>query len=211
MRNSRSNGGSLERIIVPLVGAALCMALLSNSKAAGDTSLAERFVGQAVSVSGPETAGRIDIYISQWSSDAELQRLREPLQHGDAPTLLSLLHQRQRRAGVLLMPGVQAHGARARTRTPRNLLFARAVDTPAGRQVVAIADEHLGVGESRLDARKSIAEFNLIDIRFDRDGNGVGKIGSAEHVAFNPATQMLEVKDFPTHPARLVDVRVERP
>ena len=202
---------TFQRVAAPAVGAALCMALMPNANAAPNASLAEQLVAQAVSVSGSERAGRIEIYIEQWSSDAELDRLREPLQHADADRLLSLLHSHRRRVGVVLTPGVQGHGARARTQTRHNLLFARAVQTAAGRQVIAIADEHLGVGELPLDARKWTPEFNLIDIRFSADGTGVGKVVSAADVAFSPKTGMLEAKDFGKHPARLVDVRTEKP
>jgi hypothetical protein len=211
MTNNPATAMIFQRIVAPLVVAAVCMTLMPSARAAPTVSLVEQFAAQAVSVSGSERAGRIDIYIEQWSSDPELERLREPLQRGDIVKLLSLLQQHRRRVGVILMPGVQLHGGRSRTRTPRNLLFARAVTTPAGRQVIAIADEHLGLGEPPLEARKSRSEFNLLDIRFGPDGNGIGKVVSAESVAFNPRTGMLEVKDYTTHPARLVDVRTEKP
>ena len=38
--------------------------------------------------------------------------------------LLAALHRQPTRVGVVLLPGVQAHGARVRTQTPRHLLFA---------------------------------------------------------------------------------------
>lgn len=208
-----------HRIISPLIGLALCMALMPSMKgvartttAAGPTTnLAEQFTGEALGVSDGERAGRIQIYISQWSSDAEVQRLREPLEHADADSLLSMLHDQHRRAGVVLMPGIQAHGTRSRTPIPRNLLFARQIMTPSGRQIIAIADEHLGLGELPLEAYKDVQEFNLLDIRFGPDGNGVGKIVSSAEIAFSAKTGMIEVKDFSNHPSRLIDVRAQKP
>jgi hypothetical protein len=113
--------------------------------------------------------------------------------------------------GVVLMPGVQAHGERVRTRTPKNLLFAREIVTPAGRQVIAVSDEHLGLGETALDARKEIQELNLLDIRFGPDGQGVGKVGGANDVVYSPVTKVLEVKNYAIQPPRLIDVRSEKP
>src|SRR5205814_7348631 len=61
--------------------------------------------------------------LSDWSSDVCSSHLQHP------------------RIGVVLMPGIQAHGTRSRTPIPRNLLFAREIMTTSGRQVIAIADE----------------------------------------------------------------------
>jgi len=171
-----------HRIISPLIGLAVCMALMPSMKgvartttAAGPTTnLAEQFTGEALGASDGERAGRIQIYISQWSSDAEVQRLREPFERADAGSLLSMLHDQHRRAGVVLMPGIQAHGTRSRT-------------------------------------HKDVQEFNLLDIRFGLDGNGVGKIVSSADIAFSAKTGMIEVKDFSNHPSRLIDVRAQKP
>jgi hypothetical protein len=77
--------------------------------------------------------------------------------------------------------------------------------------VILASDEHLALGETRLEARKEIYEFNLMDIRFGPDGTGVAKVAGAGDVAFNPATKALEVKNYATQPVRLVDVRFEKP
>jgi hypothetical protein len=207
-----------HRIISPLVGLALCMALMPSIRGAAHstgtaptTNIAEQFSGESLSVTDGERNGPVDIIIAKWSSDADVARLSESLQKADGESLLALLHDQHPRIGVVLMPGVGAHGARARTRTPRNVLFARDVKTPSGRQVIVIADEHLGLGESRLDARQSVPEFNLIDIRFGPDGRGVGKVVSAADMTYNAKTGMVEVKDFSTRPARLIDVLAQKP
>jgi hypothetical protein len=207
-----------HRIISPLVGLALCMALMPSIRGAAHstgtaptTNIAEQFSGESLSVTDGERNGPVDIIIAKWSSDADVARLSESLQKADSESLLALLHDQHPRIGVVLMPGVGAHGARARTRTPRNVLFARDVKTPSGRQVIVIADEHLGLGESRLDARQSVPEFNLIDIRFGPDGRGVGKVVSAADMTYNAKTGMVEVKDFSTRPARLIDVLAQKP
>jgi hypothetical protein len=216
---SNSTVSEYHRIISPLIGLALCMALMPSIKGAdhattaatpSTTNIAEQFTGEALSVSDSERAGRIQIIIAKWSSDDEVKRLSEPLRNADGESLLAMLHDQHPRIGVVLMPGVQAHGIRARTPTPRNLLFVREIMTPSGRQIIAIADEHLGLGEPPLEARNQVPEFNLLDIRFGPDGKGIGKVVSAADIAFNPKTGMVEVKDFSTRPARLIDVRAEK-
>jgi hypothetical protein len=216
MATHNSTVSDYHRIISPLIGLALCMALMPSIKgadhattAAQGTNIAETFVGEQLAVTDAERAGRIQIIIAKWSSDDEIKRLSEPLQKADAETLLQMLHDQHPRIGVVLMPGVQAHGVRARTPTPRNILFARDVKTATGRQIIVIADEHLGLGEPPIEARKQTPEFNVLDIRFGPDGKGVAKVASAADIAFNPKTGLVEVKDFSTAPARVVDVQTQ--
>lgn len=196
------------RRLLPLFAGVLCVAFMPHL-AARTTSLAERFTAQSMSVSSADRTGPIEILIEEWSSDAELTRLRDALQTVDTAKVIDLLHQQKRRVGVVLLPGVGGHGARARTQTPHNLVFARAIETPSGRHVIAIADEHLGLGEPPLDARKQTPEFNLIDIRFGKDGVGVGKVITAKDVMFSAETKMLQAKDYAGQPVRLTDVKSE--
>jgi hypothetical protein len=190
-----------------LVAALSSLAAIGPAGAARRTEFPAQFVARAVSVSGSEDAGHVDIYVERWSTDEELDELLGTLAKGGPGGLRTALERQRRRAGVLLMPGVQAHGERARTRTPKNLWFAREVVTPAGRQVILASYERLGLGESRLDARKKGSEFSLMDIRFGPDGTGVGKVAAAGDVVYNPRTKSLELKGFDTKPARLVDVK----
>ena len=215
---NKSTVSEYHRIISPLVGLALCMALMPSIKGAdhttatsSTTNITEQFSGESLSVTDGARNGPVDIIISKWSSDADIALIGEWLQKADGEEMLPLLYEQHPTIGVVLMPGVGAHGARARTRTPRSLLFARDVKTPAGRQVIAIVGEHLGIGESRLDARKDTPEFNLIDIRFGPEGKGVAKIATAGDIAYNPKTGLVEAKDFSSRPARVIDVRAEKP
>jgi hypothetical protein len=189
-----------------LVGAIAGLAMLGSADAARRTEFPARFAARAVSVSGTEDAGRIDIYVERWSTDAEYAELLEKLEKGRPGELLALLERQPLRAGVVLMPGVQAHGDRARTRTPKNLKFAREIVTPAGRQVLLASDEHLGLGESQLEARQERYEFSLLDIRLGPDGTGIGKVGAARDVVYDAKRKALSLKDDDRRPARLVHV-----
>jgi hypothetical protein len=207
-------GVSFRSILAPIFGAALCLAAMPHPGAAERTgAILEQFVGRAVGGVGSasEDAGRIDIYIHRWSTDEELDSLRGTLAERTPGAVLLPLQNLLRRAGVVLMPGVQGLGARSRTRTPKNLLFAREVVTPTGRRVIAASDEHLGLGERRREARREIDEFTLLDIRFGPDGTGIGKLATADDVAYDPVTKTLEVKDYASQPVRLIDVKSEKP
>src|SRR5712691_1046354 len=215
---NKSSVSEYHRIISPLVGLALCMALMPSIKGADHattavpltTNIAEQFTGEQLSVSDSERAGRVQIIIAKWSSDDEVKRLSEPLRNADGESLLAMLHDQHPRIGVVLMPGIQAHGERSRTQIPRNLLFAREIMTTSGRQVIAIADEHLGLGEPPLEAHKAVPQFNVLDIRVGPDGKGVGKVLSAGDIAFSPKSGLIEAKDFAAQPPRLIDVLAQK-
>ena len=94
--------------------------------------------------------------------------------------------------------------------TPKNLLFARESISKVGRQLVFVADQHVGFGEAPIYSRAELQEFNLLDIRIGPDGKGVGKVAGADNVTYNEHTKMFEMKDYGKAPARLVDVHVEK-
>lgn len=203
------NEMSFRTILAPIIGAVLCFAVSPLAGMAGRAPVLEQFAGRAVGVSGTEDTGPIGIYIERWSSDEELDGLAGALMRGETSRLLQVLQQQRRRAGVLLLPGVQGRGSRVRERTPKNLLFAREINTPGGRRLIVASDQHLGLGESQLEARKEAYEFNVIDIRFGPDGTGIGKVATAAEVVYDPATKGLQVKDYATKPARLVKVKAD--
>lgn len=167
-----------------------------------------RFTGMAVDASGPKTenVGRIEIALERWSSDANASKLETAIAGGPAAMLMAIKTVGQA-AGILMSPGVQGSGARARLRRNHAVLFAREATTPAGRRLVLATDEHLGFAEPGRDrVRSEHNEFTLVDIRFGSDGKGVGKIGQAAQVGYNRQAGMFELRDFDTLPVSLVDV-----
>src|ERR1700748_2155705 len=87
-----------------LLGAVSCLAMTTplacaapqvqapkHVGAAGRTEFPAQFVARAISVSGPESAGRIDIYVERWSTDEELARLLGTLEEGGPGELLTVL------------------------------------------------------------------------------------------------------------------------
>jgi hypothetical protein len=204
---------SLRPIVASLFAIAVCFVLSPRTDAAKPTrTFAEQLVATAVSApdAGGVIGGRIDITIERWSTDVERESLRRALGDKSPAALLAGLGKVWRRAGVVQLPGAQGVGARARTRRVRNLKFAQEIKTPTGRQVIVVADQHLGFGELGRDFESSQPEFALVDIRFGSDGKGVGKLAPAAKVTFNTRTHMLEVADYSSQPVRLSNVRSEK-
>jgi hypothetical protein len=202
--------GSFRLLVAALASAAACVALSPHAVAARTSGALERIVGRAVDVEDPTQATKpIDILIERWSTAEDVETLSETLRRGPE-ALLPALQKTRRPVGVLLTPGIMAAGARALERRAQNLLFARDIMTPSGRQLILVADEHLWLGEKpgrRLENR----ELTLVDIRFTQDGIGIGKVAPAGKVAYNKQTKIIEVGNFTAQPLRLIDVRSERP
>jgi len=193
--------------VVCAVVAALCVAAGSAPRAEkrGEPAFTH-FVARAP-VGGERGEGsRIDIIIERWSSDAERDEMRTAFTTKGAGSLLATLHGIGRPAGVMLIPGVPAAGARARLRHPINLYFARQITTPTGRQIVAATDHYLALDEPTVKWPSEV-EFSLLDIRFTAGGTGVGKVAAGAELAYNSKTRTIEVGNYATRPARLIEVR----
>jgi len=203
---------TLRPILATAVAAIACLAVSPRPDAAVSAGpVVERLVATALNMTGgvPEPAGRIDIVIERWSTDAERENLlRTTIDSGPA-RLLDALHMVRRRAGFVLSPGLQGLGARARTRRARNFQFAHEIKTPAGRQVVIATDQHLGFGDPALSALPSDYEFTLIDIRFGPDGVGVGKLAPETKVSYNKEKKAIELENYGTLPEQLSGVTSE--
>ena len=203
--------GSLRPVLTALVAVAACIAVSPRTDAAATPAPVERFDARAQSLSDPgAAAGPISIMIQQWSTDAEFDNLREMLIQGGPDALLPALQKVWRPNGLVLIPGIQGAGARARTPRPKEVRFARETRTAAGRQVIVATDQALAFGEPT-KTWPSDYEFTLLDIRFGLDGKGIGKIATPDKVVYNKETHTIELENFASQPVRLKDVRSDKP
>jgi hypothetical protein len=94
----------------------------------------------------------------------------------------------------------------------RNIELLRFSDVTlaAPERVVASPGSQSRLGE-KAGRRLESDEFMLVDIRFGRDGTGIGKVATADNVVYNAATKLLEVKNYAAAPMRLIEVRSEKP
>ena len=198
-------------ILALAFAAAVCLAVSPRSGAVENVVPFERFVARAPSDSDPAATSRIEIMIERWSTDEERDNLRETLLQRGPDALLAALQKVLRRpVGVVVIPGIPGAGARVRTRQARNVLFARDVETPKGRQVIIATDQYLAFGEPT-KTWPSDYKFTLLDIRFGPDGKGVGKLAPPGKVVYNKETKIIELENYAAQPERLTEVRSERP
>src|SRR6266850_2951663 len=199
----------VRTVVATVFAAAACLAVSARPGAATKDTPIDRFVAMAPDSSDPGSASRIDIFIERWSSEQEQDNLREMLTRQGPGGLLLGLQNLPLRTGTVLTPGVGGgRGPRVFDRRPRNLWFARRIDTKEGRRLIIATDRELAFGEPELKWSKDF-QFTLLDIRFGLDGKGIGKVASASDVAYNKHTKTFEVANFASHPSSLVDVRQE--
>jgi len=170
----------------------------------------ERFVAKAASESDPAATSRIEIMIQHWSTDQERDNLVEALVNRGPDALLPAIQKVLKRpAGVVVIQGIPGAGARVRTRQARDVVFARSIETPKGRQVILATDRALSFGEPTKDWSADYA-FALLDIRFGPDGAGVGKLAPPAKVVYNKETKTIELDNYVAQPVRLTDVRSDK-
>jgi hypothetical protein len=189
------------------VALAACVALAPQSITAEIPQPVEHLVGRSLDTSGTY-AGPIDIVIGRWSTQEEFESVRKPIMSKNGPAaVLALLEKVRVHNGSVLTPGIQGTGERALQRRSWIIDFAREVDTPAGRRIVVASQDHLPIGEFPRDAARGTEHrVDVLEIRLDRNGNGVGKLADASKVVFNKSLKIIEIKTFDAEPVCLTNV-----
>ena len=199
---------SFRSVVACAVVAAVSLVVQAHPGAAQRVPPIERFEGNAMDTTGPtaKKAGRIEIAIEKWSTPADEENVRKAID-GGSEALLTALKNMSSAVGLLISPGVQGTGTRARDRRRQPLLFAREIKTAKGRRVILATDEQVEfAGGMRERARPNKNEFTFVDIRFDGDGKGIGKLGPASRLTYNKTTKTIELSDFDKAAPDLIDV-----
>jgi hypothetical protein len=203
------NDVRLRTIFAALCAAAACLSLGSTPNAAPTSPIIAHFAAKAPYDGDSGSPARIDIMIERWSTDKELENLHGALTKNGTDGLLPVLQSMRPRVGVVLVPGIQASGARVRLRRPFNVYFARENKTSKGTQVILGVDHYLAFGQRTADWSEDF-EFSLVDIRLGPDGSGVGQIARAKNVTYNKEAKTIEVANFSKVPPQLTEVKADK-
>lgn len=198
----------------------VAVALLAVSPAAptaasqkGDTALTLPLNLRAFAVNMSNVGARrtetVDIRITRWSTESEREQLIVTAIEKGQDALLRAL-QKMPAHGRISIPGWQGpdpHNARLGW----DLRYAIAATGEDGGQRVAIAtDRYIGMWEARNQPRTYDYPFTLIDIRFGRDGKGVGKMSVATKIEFDKKKKQMVLENYSSEPVRLNEVTIER-
>jgi len=186
-----------------LVTLQLALALTGVVSAAAQTasnSPREHFTAVAVnnSTAGPAGATPVDITISQWTSEADRDKLMTLFKEKGEKALLSAL-QDQKPVGTINTPGNVAY----------DLRYAREMTTAEGqRRIILATDRPIGFWEASNQPRSADYPFTVIEMRLDKSGNGEGKLSYATKLTLENNTLVIE--NWANQPVMLNQIKSQK-
>lgn len=193
------------RVRVPSLVAALLFGLPIafglQSPIDAQTKLPVKYNATAVNMGDARAnAGRVFIEIERWSTPEERKNLLDVLAQKGPEKLLDTL-QGAKKTGYVRLPQTLAW----------DLRYAFESSLPeGGRRVMLATDRPIGMQEARSNRRTMDYPFTLIEIRFDRNGVGTGKMSVYTKIQMSKDKQTLELENYDIEPVRLTEVRLDK-
>lgn len=179
---------------------ATIFALAVTPAARGQGSLPEHYAAFAVSTGGPRTAavaGQIDITITRWSTETEVDRFLTALRKGGHEALIDEFHDVEP-VGTIRSPGSLGY----------DLRYAHAEDLGDGlRRITLATDRPMSFYETVNRPPSSDYPFTYVELRVNSEGRGEGKLAIASALATTRSGNTLQVYNFDTQPIQLNEVR----
>jgi hypothetical protein len=170
-----------------------------------------RLSAWAVSMSNTATGANavIDIRVEKWSTQKEREQLIATFLDKGQDGLLKAL-QKVPVKGRIRIPGRQGPDPN-NTRLGWDLRFA--METPGedgGRRILIATDRVMSFAEIRNQPRTVDYPFLFIDLRLNKDGEGVGKMAVATQLTFDKKKNTIVFENYSSEPVRLQQVKVEK-
>ena len=183
---------------------AVVLAVLGTGNAAAEKKEpVERWTCFAANMSGTGrgSSGVIQITIERWSTEEERELLRNTFLQQGPGALLKALQSVKPRVGFMRLPNTMGW----------DLYYARETKNEDGsRRVVLGTDRHVGFGEVVGNTRTLDYEFTLVEVRFDAEGKGEGKLAVAAKIDIDKKTNQVEVENYSARPIDLINVKVAK-
>jgi hypothetical protein len=192
---------SASRRLVALVLGAAIGAAVSSPVMAQTMGVKESYSATAINMgSGPTGMGTVLITVERWSTAQERERLLKVLVEKGPEKLLDALQDNQK-VGFIRLPATLAWDLRYAFESPL---------PEGGRRVVLATDRPIGFQEARSMSRTMDYPFTLIEIHFNKEGVGVGKMSVQTKISLSKDKKTLELENFGIEPVRLTEVRIEK-
>jgi hypothetical protein len=79
-----------------------------------------------------------------------------------------------------------------------------------GHRIMLATDRYVTFQEARNQPRTIDYPFTLIELRLDKNGEGVGKASIATKISFDKKKNIMELENYSSEPVRLQQVKIER-
>jgi len=151
----------------------------------------------AIAVSMPQgEAGQVQINIERWTTNAEREALLTALVEGGQDKLLTALQAVKERTGFMRVPNSKGY----------ELRYCRENILPDGtRQIVIMTDRTVSFLAASYQATTMDYPFTLVEMRFDKEGKGEGKLLFGAKLTL--ANKRLEIENYGQQPVRLSNVK----
>jgi hypothetical protein len=190
---------SVSRLLLATVFGTAIAAAMSLSSLAQTMGVKERYDATAINMgSGPTGMGRVEIAVDRWSTPAEREKLLKVLVEKGPEKLLDALQDNQK-TGYIRLPTTLAWDLRYAFQSPL---------PEGGRRVVLVTDRPISFQEARNAGRSMDYPFTLIEIRFPKEGVGVGKMSVRTKISLSKDKQTVELENYGIEPVRLTEVKI---
>lgn len=186
-RSSRVSPTGFRRLVLAAGVAALALAPAR--------ALAERITGTVLDPGAPSQSVQVSVFLNEYSSDEEIQRLSGILAQKGPEGLREALWDLEK--GWLRIGSSLGY--------PIAVARSQATED-GGRRIRLLADRPIEFFEIWTSARSLDYPFAFIEVTVDRQGNGEGQMIPAAKVRMFGKT--LDIESFNVQPARLLGVRV---
>ena len=180
-----------SRVLLVLLSAGIALAQ--------ETKFLERFTATGVRM---QTGGSSTVLITveRWSTPEERQMLLDTLREKGSNALAEALF-KMPRVGFVRFPGTAG----------KDLHYAWQTTMPDGsRRVVVGTERNMTVAETAKSGRSLKYQVGVVEMHFDKDGKGEGKLSAIAKVEVDNNDQ-VSIKNYDSQPVRLIKIKVEKP
>ena len=187
-------------IIAALLG--LTAVCISSERIAAQTAgKPEKYLATAMNLGGgPSASGTVIIGVERWSTREERAKLLTVLVQKGPDQLLSAI-QDSPRLGYFRQGSTLAVDLRYAFESPLS---------EGGRRVVLVTDRPAWFAQVGSSRKSNDYPFTLIEIHFNKDNVGVGKMSLYTKITVSKDKQTLELENYGTQPVQLSNVTLEK-
>ena len=170
-----------------------------------------RINGWALNMSNIATGANqmIQIDIDGWSNQEQRAHLIQTFMEKKQDGLVREL-EKQPDLGRFNFPGYMGPDPNNVMRLGTDIRYA--MDHPGqdgGRRIVIITPRVIGFAEARNQPRTVDYPFTLFEMRFDKNGQGEGRMAYATQISFDKKKNTVELENYSSEPVRLNQLKLE--
>jgi len=192
--------------------AVLLLTIGSHAQTTAPAGLGKiRITGWALSMANTATGANqtIQIDINKWSPPGQRDQLITTFMEKKQDGLLSAL-QKLPENGRWRFPGYMGPDPDNiyRLGTPLRYTANQPLDD-GGRRIVIMTDRIIGFREAVNQPRAIDYPFTLMEMHFDKDGKGEGRMSWFTQINFDKKKQVIEIENYSSEPVRLNNLKLE--